>query len=291
MRFIFSLLVFVFLGAPLWAAEPVAIEAGGTLEWLRDQHMYKATKNIVITQGSTTIMGDSADAAYDPEKGPSSLTRISVTGHVRMTEGDTVITADTAIYDVLAHSIQLRGDNVSITSAHGTVTADEIDYNMATREAVGRGHASVTQHVDGTTRTLEAKTIHAWFSDTNALTRAAASGGVLLRQQRARGVDVITAADGLYDAEKSIITLNGGVKMIQGQNRMEGDTATVNLATGQSRLSSNGARDASGNATSRVRAVFTPGDNNPLPRVNADIPMVPAKKTTEDPYATQRGQF
>lgn len=281
MRFLMSLVALCLLCVSAHAGEPVAIEADGALEWLRDQHIYRATGNVTITQGTTTITGDNADASYDPTGGPSSLTRITITGAVRITQSDTVIAADSATYDVAAQTVFLRGDDLRITTKMGAITADDMDYNLGTRVATARGHAVVTQTDGATKRTIEAKKIEAFLDPDNTLTRAVASGGVIMRQTAPGGVDVITAATGEYDTVKSIITLRGQVSLIQGQNRMEGDAATVNLATGQSRLSST-------SKNTRVRAVFTPGDDSALPRVGADVPMVPPKKTTQDPYATKR---
>ena len=257
--------------------KPVEIEASGTLEWLRDKNMYRADKDVVITQGTTIIKGDQAEAFYDPKEGPSSLNLIKISGHVTIVDQGRTIIADTATYNVTTEKLELRGSNISITAPEINVTAQSgIDYFAGERKAVATGKAVATQN----NQTLKAETITAWFNKDNKLERASANGNMLITQKTDKGTDIAQANAGEYNILTQEAVLRGNVRLTQGENHMQGDTATINLKTGVSTLANNPQNGG------RVRAIFTPGGTSPMPSVTASVPMIPAKKSPEMPYQT-----
>lgn len=291
MRFFFFLLL-AFLQATAVHAQvplqsksdkPVAIEADQQLEWLRNENKFRATGHVTITQGDTVITGDEAEATYDAAQGPSALTLLTVTGHVVITAGENVITSETASYDTRTEVAQLRGSIVTLTAPKATVSAQTgMDYFARERKAVSKGPAVVTQGTD----TLKARAITAWLTEQNDLSKATAQGNVIITQKAKDGTSNIAQADrGDYDAVKKTVSLNGNVRLTQGQNHMQGDKATMDLNTGYSALQNN---PASGG---RVRAVFTPagdkeGDSSAKSFINSSaIPTIAPKKDYQQPYA------
>jgi lipopolysaccharide export system protein LptA len=242
------ILLMLLMAAPALAEDaPVSIEASGQLEWLRAENKYRANGDVLITQGTTTIKGDTAEAQYDPEKGQSALTLITVTGNVVITDKGNTITAGSAIYDTRTQTLSLRGGNVAVKSDQATVTASEMDYFAAERKAVAKGNAVATQE----NKKIKAGTITAHFSEGNKLEKAEASGNVTMTQTTAKGTDIAQSQFAQYDLNSERAMLKGDVKLTQGQNHMQGDMATMDMKTGVATMASDP------RSTGRVRAVFT----------------------------------
>jgi len=275
--FAFSLLLILSTSA-FAQKPPVEIEASQQLEWLRDKNLYRATGNVVITQGDTVIKGDLAEAAYDPATGPSALTVFTVTGNVIMTKPDQVVHADKGIYDTRTEILTLTGNNVTLETPKLSVSSQNgMIYDAANGKATATGNA----HVREPTRDVKADTVTAYIAKgTNKLERATAIGNVLITMNGKEGKDIAQSQRADYDLVKNTITLDGDVRLTRGSNHMQGDHATVDLTTGVSSLQNKP------NTGGRVRAIFNSGDSTtPLPSVTGSVPMVNSKKEFEQPYA------
>lgn len=272
-----SLLACAFFAQPALAQNnPVEIEASSQLEWVRDQNLYRATGDVVITQGTMQIRAKQAEAHYDAEKGPSALTTMVVTGDVVLKNGEQTIHADKAEYDTRSEFLKLEGKQVKLTTQAQTVTAHNgMTYDAKARKATAQGRATVEQQG----QKLTADTITAWIGEGNSkLQRAEANGNIVMVRTSGSEQDIAQANKAVYDAVKNTIDLSGNVRLTRGGNHMQGDSAHVDIATGHSTLSNNPATGG------RVRAIFTPGGSTPLPKVNSTVPMVPGKKRPEQPY-------
>jgi lipopolysaccharide export system protein LptA len=163
---------------------------------------------------------------------------------------------------------------VTVTAPDLSVTAKNgIDYYTAENKAVATGDAVVRQKA----QTLRAQKITAWFDKDNKLQRAEADGNVVIVQPKKEGGQDIAQADhGTYDLKSNNALLRGNVKLTQGDNHMQGDTATIDLATGYSSLKNTG-------NSGRVRAIFTPGGGTP--GLTSTVPMIKAKQNFEPAYA------
>src|SRR5690606_157932 len=158
---------------------------------------------------------------------------------------NSVVTGDRAVYDVDKAVLVVTGDDLRAETDKATVTArDSLEYWDAERVIVARGDAVA---VDGERR-VEADL------PTGYLRPAGEGGDGGLYQVEAEGNvylttsgDVVRAAKAVYNLDKEIATLTGGVKITRGQNQLNGDHAVVNLKTGVSRLmAAPGASGASG---------------------------------------------
>lgn len=256
--------------------EPISIEAASQLEWLRAENKYRATKDVVITQGKTIIRGDTAEALYDPIQGPSALTEVVLNGHVTIEQEGRMARADKAVYDTSKQRITLSGGTVTLTAPGFSVEAnDNVQYFMAENKAAATGGVTLTQKE----QTLKAQSATAWFDKDNRLLRANADGNVVMTQNTSEGKQVAQAQHARYDAVTAKVLLNGDVRLARGDNFMQGAAATVDLNTGYSSLQND-------SAGGRVRAVFTPGGGGtaPLPQQAIAVPVVPGKKNPEGAY-------
>jgi lipopolysaccharide export system protein LptA len=258
--------------------QPISIEASSQLEWIRDKNMYRATKDVVITQGDTVVKGDNAEAEYDPAIGQSALTIMTVTGHVIMTNQGRTLTSDKGVYDTRTKILTMTGDVTTLTTPAASVTSrNGMVYDSANGKAVATGHAVATEP----DKKMTADVITAFIdTDTNKLQRAIATGHVIITHTTPDGVDVSQSQKATYDMGSDIINLDGDVKLTKGTNHMEGDAAVINLKTGISNLKNNSTQGG------RVRAIFNTGDqSSPMQTMTGSMPMVKSKKNFEQPYA------
>ena len=100
--------------------------------------------------------------------------------------------------------------------------------------------------------TLTSNLLKVYFqTDVNDIRKIEAVGNVSVSSQDQKA----TAERADFDVVGQVIIMRGNVFLMQGTNKAQGSTLTVNLAEGTSKLESSG----------RVRAIFTP-DNVPKPR-------------------------
>lgn len=130
------------------------------------------------------------------------------------------------------------------------VDADRIEVLEAENFAVFSGNVRVRQGP----LTLEAQRIKVAFD------RPAGGGDPVLRRLDAEGaVRLISPSErasarfGIYDVESRILTLIGGVELLQGQTRLDGNRLTINLESGRSTLDG---RAAPGGPSGRVTGRF-----------------------------------
>lgn len=264
-------LLLVLCGMARAADQPVTIEASDQLEWLRAENKYRATKDVVITQGDTVIRGDVATASYDPAQGPSALTELQVTGHVIITQPSSTITADHGVYDTMNKHIVLTGQQVKLVSPDVTMTSSgPVDYFVDERKIVSKGQTTVQQKE----QTLQAHSATAWFSAaTNALEKAVADGDVIITKQTDKGKEVARAEHAVYDAKANNVLLTKNVRLARGDNFMQGERATIDLITGYSTLQNDQQKNG------RVRAIFSTAKNSS----SVAPPSVPVKIKTRAP--------
>ncbi len=270
LRFLPMLLL---LAVPAFAEDkpPISIEAGNQLEWLRNENKYRATKDVVITQGDTVIKGDMAEALYDPAEGPSALTVLDIDGNVTITQGDRLITSDKAHYDTKTQELLFTG-GVTIKTADLSVTSSrQVRYLMTERQIISESATTVTQK----DQVLKADRVTAFLDEGNKLTRAAARGNVIITRQANGGEDVVRAESADYNMAQGKIVLTGNVRLARGENFMQGARATIDLKTGYSSLQNDPAQGGG-----RVRAIFSTASG---PQ-KLSMPSIQAKRKTENAY-------
>jgi lipopolysaccharide export system protein LptA len=130
------------------------------------------------------------------------------------------------------------------------VDADRIEVLEGQNFAIFSGNVRVRQGP----LTLEAQRIKVAFdrppgAKDPVLRRLDAEGAVRLVSPSERA----SARFGIYDVESRVLTLIGGVELLQGKTRLDGNRLTINLDTGRSTLDG---RAAAGGESGRVTGRF-----------------------------------
>ena len=236
---------------------PIVIEAEKGIEWRRDEQVYIATGNAMVARGDIAVHADLLKAYYRGDgTSASEIYRVEATGNVRMVSPGETVYGEYAVYDVERRVLVVTGGNLKVETESEIVTAkDSLEYWQGEMVVVARGAAQVVQPDHG--RSVQAETLTGFF-------RENAEGEVVLYQVEAagnvrieRGEQVARAAKAVYNLDEEVATLTGGVRITQGQNQLNGDTAEFNLRTGVSRLLGSGTDDG------RVQTLIVPGSSPP----------------------------
>jgi lipopolysaccharide export system protein LptA len=244
--------------------EPLEVTAEQGIEWRRDEKVYIARGNARAARGELSVTADVLTARYrEGADGKIDIFSIEADGNVRLASTDSVVTGERAVYDIDKAVLLVTGDNLKAVTEKATVTArDSLEYWDTERVIVARGDAVA---VEGDRR-VEADML------TGYLRRAGEGGGTAgdaeggLYQVEAEGDVLLTTADevvraakAVYNLDKEIATLTGGVKITRGENQLNGDYAEVNLKTGVSRLMGNpSATGGSDGGDGRVHTLIIP---------------------------------
>jgi lipopolysaccharide export system protein LptA len=234
------LLILLLLLLPINAqAEPIEIEASGSLVWQQSDKTYRAIGDAVAVRGTLTVRADELTAHYDDSTGKNEIQSLVARGNVQINNNGSIATAPAARYDVVAGDMILQGANSNITGQNGDViTAEqEIQFNDKTGKAHAVGSAIITR-VD---RQLSAQRIDAQFMrDANnewILQSAKTAGDVVITTgMNTASPSVARGNAGFYDATKNAAMLTGDVKITRGQNQLNGARAEIDMNTGQARL-------------------------------------------------------
>ncbi|MCB1720518.1 MAG: ostA-like family protein [Rhodospirillales bacterium] len=245
--------------------EPLEITADGTLEWLRGEKLFVATKNARASQGDASVEGQRLSAHYREGKNSNGMQIWKVTAdtNVILKNRDTAVYGQNAVYDLDQGLATMTGDNLKMVSPDQTVTAqDKFEYWVTDGRVNAIGNAQVTRpKIGGAADTLRANKI-------SAVLKKNAAGEQVLHSLEAIGnvviitpTETVTGAYGIYKADTNIAELTGGVKILRGPNTLEGQRAVVNLSTNISTIHG-GDDQTAAPGTGRVRATFYPGSEN-----------------------------
>lgn len=144
----------------------------------------------------------------------------------------------------------LRGHN---TNAPVDFSADRIEVQDRADRVVVTGNVQVVQG----DLTMTAARLTVAYHDASGveIDRLDASGGVVV----IRGNERASGSVGIYDLNRRLITLIGGVQLTQGANRLAGQRLVIDLATGRSTVDGTAAGGPPGTTTSsngRVSGTF-----------------------------------
>ncbi|MSO71901.1 MAG: hypothetical protein EXQ88_07840 [Alphaproteobacteria bacterium] len=214
--------------------EPIAVEADQGIEWLRDAQKYTARGNAVATRGQVSVRADTLTAHYRAKAGGGTeVWRMEAEGGVRIFSETEEATGERAVYDLDQGVMVLVGKGLRFKTQQDTITArDSLEYWEKRQLAVARGGAVAVRDE----RRVRGDVLTAHLEEQKG-------GNLKIRRVDAFGnVDVATdkevarGAQGVYDVDRGIATLSGGVKITRGQNQLNGEYGEVNFNTGVSRL-------------------------------------------------------
>lgn len=248
--FIFSILFFCAHNIPVCFAQnasddPIEILAQESLEWDRDNQIYKALGGATAKQGDFVITSDAMDASYKEDQ--SNLTFITARDNVVITNLENKATGDKLIYDVAEEQATLTGNNLRFTGNDLDITAkDRFIYNRRDSSVSAIGKAFARQTADD--QDIRADRLTADFDAQNNLKTITAKGSITMTA----GEDIITGDNALYDARNQTAEVTGeNVTLTRGPNILTGDKVTVDLNNNVSRLF--------GQPDKPATAVFFPG--------------------------------
>jgi lipopolysaccharide export system protein LptA len=266
------------LGQP--GSGPVEITATNGIEWDRAHNRYIASGDAKAVRGDTSIQADRLIAYYRERQGQGTqIYRYEAVGNVHIATATQNAEAEQAIYDVDSGVMVLRGNNLRLTTPNEVLTArDSFEYWSERHLAVARGDATVITRDD---RRIRADVLAVYMlapgeqlparptparaqrtgaappplmptpDDNNRVKRVEAFGNVFI----AAPPSIARGDRGVYSAETRLATIIGNVKLTHCDNQLDGETAEINMDTGQSRI----VPGAAGGG--RVRALLMPGQN------------------------------
>lgn len=242
------LALFLLLSLPAQAAEiPVEISAAQSLEWNRAAKTYTARKDVVAKKGDAEIRSNLLVADYTGDS--ADITKLTATGKVQISSPPYRAYGDKGVYDIASGNAVLTGGDLKVETDTDRLTAkDKIVYaaNAGTLKAVG----NATLLKDN--RKLSAEALTAFFKKDGAgkmtTDRITADGNIVIETEK----ETVTGDAGTYSIATQTAELTGNVVIRQGESRLEGTRATVDMKTGISRLFGSAENEG------RVKGVFYP---------------------------------
>lgn len=233
------------------AAEPVAIEAAGSLVWQQSDKTYRAIGDATATRGNLHIRADELIAHYEETNGKNEIRFLEANGNVQINNDGNLAVGPYGSYDTQTGDVILKGADLKLTASNGdSLTAqNEIQFNDKTGKALALGQPFITR----TDRTLAAEKVDAQFMRDQhggwVLQNATAQQNVIVTTGIGTPEPSIAAGDqGFYDAAKGTALLTGNVKIKKGPNQLNGARAEIDMNSGQARLLPDG--------TGRVKALL-----------------------------------
>ncbi len=268
--------------------EPLEINAEEGIEWNRNDKTYIARGNARAASGEVEVLADVLTAYYRERQeksdggdsvfsqgGGSEIYLLEAAGNVRINSPEGSVFGDKGQYKLEEKVFVMTGDDLRLVSKEDVVTArDSLEYWEGQRKAVARGKAHAT-HQD---KQIKADILTANFEEN-------AEGNLEVRRIDAKGnVEIMTAKEyargreGVYYVDRELATLEGDVKITQGENQLDGDYAEVNMATGISKLL--GAPPGSKEKPKQVKALV-------LPRATKEVEKKTSDEAAPDAGGTQ----
>jgi lipopolysaccharide export system protein LptA len=222
-------------GAQKAAADaPVEITADKELEWNRAAKTYTARGRAVARQGGMQVKSHVLTAHYDGGEGlGSGIRRLVAEGDVVLSSPPYTGYGARAVYDLGTGIATLTGKDLRIeTPAESLAAQEKIEFDVNENRLTAIGKATARRGTDS----LSAERLSAYFlqgaDGKTALQRIVADTPVTIRTAR----ETATGDRGVYDVSAGKATLTGRVRILQGENWLEGTRAEVDLNTGISRL-------------------------------------------------------
>lgn len=268
--------------------QPLEINAEEGIEWNRNDKTYIARGNARAASGNVEVLADVLTAYYREREeksasgdslfsqgGGSEIYLLEASGNVRINSPEGSVFGDKGQYKLEEKVFVMTGDDLRLISKDDVVTArDSLEYWEGQRKAVARGKAHAT-HDD---KQIKADVLTANFEEN-------AEGNLEVHRIDAKGnVEIMTAKEyargreGVYYVKRELATLEGDVKITQGENQMDGDYAEVNMATGVSKLL--GAPPGSKEKPKQVKALV-------LPRATKEVEKEPSGEGAPEAGGTQ----
>ena len=238
--------------APSEPAElPVLISADEGVEIFDKDHYVTAHANISMERADVSLYGDKLRADYQIEEtGKRKLDKFDMSENFLMFSPQGTLYGDKGTYDLTKDTIKVIGRNLRLYTLQGEIKAcDALIYHPNAMIAHAHGKAKVinrdsTQHLYGDHLTAYFKPADVTNTTTTQTPLLTPMKGNL-RLEKITGDGnvklilpnkVATSNRGTYYAEEDKFILEGNVKVTDENRQMNGEYATVNRATGVSKV-------------------------------------------------------
>ncbi len=239
--------------------QQVELTSEGGLEWDANKKTLTAEKKALVVRGDTAMGADKITAYYkDGENGrDGEVYQVRAFGNIVITTPKQSVWADSAVYEIEKAVIILKGNPVKLVAGREQLTARVLELWQNEDMAVAR--RSVMAQKDA--RRLEADVVKAYFvkrDGKSQVERFEAENNVVITNDKEK----VQGDSGVYLVDRETATLQGNVKISQGNNFIVGEVADINMKTGVSRLQM---QTEKGKSKKQVRGVFVPdGKQKPV---------------------------
>lgn len=230
--------------------QEVVLTSEGGLEWDSNKKTLTADTKALVVHGDTALGADKIVAYYNDDSGKQDIYRVKAFGNVVITTDKQIVYADSATYEIADSVVVLRGNPVKLIAGDERMTAKVVELWQEKGIAVAKNNVVAQKDA----RKLEADTVRAYFvrnTKTTEIERFEAEKNVVISNEREK----VEGDYGVYWVKKETATLEGGVKISQGNNFITGEVADINMKTGVSRLQTPSEK---GKSKRQVHGVFVP---------------------------------
>jgi len=220
------------------AGTPVQIEATQGIEWRRNDKTYIARGDATATRGDLKVRADTLSARYrDKADGGTEIYQIEADGGVVLTQPGRTIYGSHAVYNLDNRTLTMTGNNLRVVTAKDTVTASkQLEYRERERIVFAEGDVVVERPARRVTADRMTGHFDRQADGSLSLVRIEAEGNITVKTK-----DTLARSQkGDYDLIHDVMTLTGDVRITNGDNQFNGDSAEVNVATGVSTLRGDG---------------------------------------------------
>lgn len=231
--------------------QEVVLTSEGGLEWDSNKKTLTADTKALVVRGDTALGADKIVAYYNDNGGKQDIYRVKAFGHVVITTDKQIVYADSATYEIADSVVVLKGNPVKLIAGDEKMTAKVVELWQEKGIAVAKNNVVAQKDA----RKLEADTVRAYFvsnaKKATEIERFEAENNVVISNEREK----VEGDYGVYWVKKETATLEGGVKISQGNNFIMGEVADINMKTGVSRLQTPSEK---GKSKKQVHGVFVP---------------------------------
>ena len=269
--FLFAFLL-IFRADPVLSADQkqqVVLTSEGGLEWNSNEKTLTAEEKALVVRGDTALGADKITAYYKDslDNKDNEVYLVKAFGDVIITTPKQTVYADSAVYEIEKSVIILKGNPVKLLAGQEQMTAQVLELWQNEDMAVARQNVVAKKDV----RRLEADVVRAYFvkkGNKTEVERFEAENNVVITNDKEK----VQGDEGVYLVDKETATLQGNVKISQGNNFIIGEVADINMKTGVSRLQM---LSEKGKSKGQVRGVFIP-DSKKENTVKIETPQTPA---------------
>ena len=234
--------------------QQVVLTSEGGLEWNSVKKTLTAEDRALVVRGDTALGADKIVAYYKEGSAgkDGDVYLVKAFGNIIITTPKQVVYGDNAVYEIEKSVIILKGNPVKLVVGQEQMTARILELWQNKDMAIARQDVIATKD----SRRLEADTVKAFFvrkDNASQIERFEAEDNVTITNDK----ETVQGDTGVYFVDKETATLQGNVKISQGNNFIVGEVADINMKTGVSRLQM---LSEKGKTKKQVRGVFVPED-------------------------------